>query len=72
VRHFESPPPEEKVPTDPGASHWLRDALRSAFERDPEDALNDALALADILEVRLRSHLGLPPTNVAQKNSVGR
>ena len=68
----ESPPPEEKAPTDPAASHWLREALRSAFERDPVDALNDALALADILEVRLRSRLGLPPARVAQKNSVGR
>jgi hypothetical protein len=67
VRHPESPPPEEKVPTDPTASYWLRDAVRSAFERDPVDALNDALALADILEVRMRSQLGLPPNHVAQK-----
>ena len=67
MRHPESPPPEEKVPSDESASYWLRDALRSAFERDPVDALNDALALADILEVRLRSRLGLPAARIAQK-----
>jgi hypothetical protein len=33
---------------------WLREALRTALERDPVDALNDAPALADILETRLR------------------
>jgi hypothetical protein len=39
---------------DPSASDWLKRALRSALERDPVDALNDALLLAGLLEERLR------------------
>jgi hypothetical protein len=44
---------------DPDASHWLKDALRKALERDAVDALNDALALAGVLEERLRNILDL-------------
>jgi hypothetical protein len=44
---------------DPAASNWLKDALRQALERDAIDALNDALALAGILEERLRKILDL-------------
>jgi hypothetical protein len=44
---------------DPTASTWLRAALRTALERDPVDALNDALALAEILEERLSNVLNL-------------
>jgi hypothetical protein len=44
---------------DPTASAWLRYALRTALERDPVDALNDALALAEVLEERLRGVLDL-------------
>ena len=47
------------VMSDESASDWLRAALRTALERDPVDALNDALALAAALEGRLRSVLGL-------------
>jgi hypothetical protein len=49
----------EEVMTDEAASDWLKTALRTALERDPVDALNDALALAAALEARLRSDLGL-------------
>jgi hypothetical protein len=49
----------EGVFNDPAASMWLREALRTALERDPADALNDVLALADILETRLREAYGL-------------
>ena len=49
----------EEVMTDQAASDWLKTALRTALERDPVDALNDALALAAALEQRLRSVLGL-------------
>jgi hypothetical protein len=49
----------EEVMTDEAASDWLKTALRAALERDPVDALNDALALAAALEARLRSDLGL-------------
>jgi hypothetical protein len=49
----------EEVINDPTASSWLREALRTAVERDPIDALNDALALADILDTRLRETFGI-------------
>jgi len=55
-----SPGEESKeIFEDPTASAWLRSALRSALERDPVDALNDALALAEVLEERLRGVLDL-------------
>ena len=44
---------------DPSASDWLKAALRTALERDPVDALNDALALAGVLEEKLRGALDL-------------
>ena len=44
---------------DPSASDWLKGALRTALERDPVDALNDALALAGVLEEKLRTALDL-------------
>lgn len=34
------------------ASYWIKNALRSALERDPVDAANDA----EILAVALREH----------------
>ena len=54
-----SEPSVERIMSDESASDWLRAALRTALERDPVDALNDALALAAALEGRLRSVLGL-------------
>jgi hypothetical protein len=45
--------------TDSSVSTWLKTALRDTLERDPVDALNDALALAGILEERLRTALDL-------------
>jgi hypothetical protein len=49
----------EGVITDKSTSVWLKTALTSALERDPVDALNDALALAGILEDRLRTVLDI-------------
>jgi hypothetical protein len=49
----------EEILDDPSASDWLKGALRSALERDPVDALNDALVLAATLEERLRTVLDL-------------
>lgn len=49
-----SDPEGEGILDDPSASDWLTGALRSALERDPVDALNDALLLAGLLEERLR------------------
>ena len=56
------PTPEiegEEILDDPAASDWLKGALRTALERDPVDALNDALVLAGVLEARLRVVLDL-------------
>ncbi|MGB6603238.1 MAG: hypothetical protein WBE65_02955 [Steroidobacteraceae bacterium] len=50
-----SEPTADEVMSDESASDWLKTALRAALERDPVDALSDALALAATLEVRLRS-----------------
>ena len=52
-------PTIEEVMADPSSSTWLKIALRAALERDPADALNDTLALAGILEERLRTLLEL-------------
>jgi hypothetical protein len=49
----------EEILVDPAASDWLKGALRTALERDPVDALNDALVLAGALEARLRVVLDL-------------
>lgn len=51
--------PANAVLSDPAASDWLRAALRDSLTRDPVDALNDALALAGILEDRLRHTFAL-------------
>ena len=40
----------EQILTDPAASEWLKDALRSALSRDPVDAANDAEVLAKLLD----------------------
>lgn len=48
-----------EVLADPAASHWLRQSLERALERDPVDALNDALVLASVLDAQLRATLGL-------------
>jgi len=47
-------PSVNDVLSDPTASNWLKAALKESLERDPADALNDALALAGVLEERLR------------------
>lgn len=40
------------VLSDPATSHWLKDALRAALERDPIDAANDSAFLASLLAAR--------------------
>lgn len=52
-------PTAQHLLEDQAASTWLKSALQSALERDPVDALNDALVLAAALDVRLRAELGL-------------
>ena len=52
-------PTAQDILGDQAASGWLRSALQSALERDPVDALNDALVLAAALDTHLRAELGL-------------
>jgi hypothetical protein len=47
-------PNVEEALSDPSASCWLKHALRSALERDPVDAANDAEVLAQLLDKRSR------------------
>jgi len=49
----------EEVLADPGTSYWLKAAIFSLSQRDPVDALNDALVLAALLEARMRTALGI-------------
>lgn len=42
----------DAVLADPCASEWLKTALRTALLRDPVDAANDAMALAEFLARR--------------------
>ena len=37
---------------DPGISYWLKDAIKTAYERDPVDALHDARRLLKMLAER--------------------
>jgi len=50
-------PAADQVFRDESASEWLKSALQGALDRDPVDALNDALLLASVLEERLREEL---------------
>lgn len=52
-------PESDAILADPETSAWLKSALQSAANRDPIDALNDALVLAATLEQRLRRELDL-------------
>lgn len=47
----------EQVLSDPAASFWLKDTLRSALDRDPVDAANDAEALFRLLDERCHNIL---------------
>ena len=49
----------DAILADPETSEWLKSALQGAAERNPIDALNDALVLAATLEERLRRELDL-------------
>ena len=57
----QSMPDIQAILEDPAAPDWLKVALTEAIERDPVDALNDALLLAQALDDRLREALGLEP-----------
>jgi hypothetical protein len=42
----------KEILADPSVSYWLKDALRTAYERDPVDALHDARSLLRLLGQR--------------------
>ena len=42
----------KEILADPSVSHWLKDALRTAYERDAVDALLDARSLLKLLGER--------------------
>jgi hypothetical protein len=52
-------PAVTEILTDRAASAWLKESLERALERDPVDALNDALLLAAVLDAQLRAIFGL-------------
>ena len=52
-------PKVQNILDDPAASDWLKSALINALARDPVDALNDALVLAQVLDDRLREEFAL-------------
>ena len=54
---YEDVPDIDLVLADPSASDWIKESLRSALERDPVDAANDAEVLAKILHRRCREIL---------------
>ena len=41
-----------RIERDPACSYWLAQALKSALQRDPIDAANDAEVLAKVLRDR--------------------
>ena len=43
----------EDVLTSPCASYWLKNALKSALQRDEVDAYYDAKLLAELLDVNI-------------------
>ncbi len=54
-----SEPSISDVLADAATSAWLKAALLEALQRDPVDALNDALVLAALLDAHLREVLDL-------------
>ena len=42
----------KEILADPSVSYWLKDALRTAYERDPVAALRDARQLIQLLSQR--------------------
>jgi hypothetical protein len=53
LKDYPMTPPGEAILVDFSASGWLKVALRSALERNPVDAVNDAEILVKTLSERL-------------------
>lgn len=56
---------------DPSASQWLKSSLRSALQRDPVDAANDAELLALILAKRAVDLQGQALANMQTPPTIG-
>jgi hypothetical protein len=53
LKDYPMTPPGEAMLVDFSVSDWLKAALRSALDRDPVDAVNDAEILVKTLSERL-------------------
>ena len=42
----------KEILADPSISYWLKDAIRTAYERDPVEAMRDAQSLIKMLRDR--------------------
>ena len=49
---MKTPTPSE-ILDDPSASSWIKQALQTALDRNPVDAVNDASLLFQVLEAHL-------------------
>ncbi len=63
MSEYEELPSVEAVIEDPASSYWLKASVQTAIQRDPVDALNDALLLAAVLDQRLREVMELDPSD---------
>jgi hypothetical protein len=63
MNDLEGLPSVEAVIEDPASSYWLKTSAHTALQRDPVDALSDALLLAALLDQRLRDVMELGPTD---------
>jgi len=59
---IDGPPSIDQLLDDPSMSFWFKLALRQALRRDPVDAANDAVVLADLLQTRAQALLNRSPS----------
>ena len=48
-------PDGQSILDDPAASYWLKNAVNTALDRDPVDAVNDAEVLLEVLKRHLNA-----------------
>ncbi len=58
VKQMATLPKVSDILTDPCASYWLKDALKTAMRRDCVDAYYDAKLLSDMLKAYMDTCLG--------------
>jgi len=57
----------KEILSDPTASYWLKDAIETAYKRDPIDAMNDARRLLKMLVERYTQIVNRDPAIVSPK-----